>query len=113
MTSSDRETLNSFGLSLRENRTDLSPRQKNYLLDNLNYREIDQIVSTWRMFSHAHQTPPDLAPNGKPWHTWLMIGGRGAGKTRSGAEWIRAGAGAGALRNRESLAYRADRRDRA
>ncbi|MCB8820070.1 terminase family protein [Microvirga rosea] len=24
-----------------------------------------------------------------PWTTWLMLGGRGAGKTRTGAEWIR------------------------
>jgi predicted phage terminase large subunit-like protein len=25
-----------------------------------------------------------------PWHTWLVLGGRGAGKTRTGAEWVRA-----------------------
>ena len=25
-----------------------------------------------------------------PWLTWLLIGGRGAGKTRAGAEWVRA-----------------------
>jgi phage terminase large subunit-like protein len=24
------------------------------------------------------------------WRTWLMLGGRGAGKTRAGAEWVRA-----------------------
>jgi phage terminase large subunit-like protein len=42
------------------------------------------------VFAHDHQIPPDLAPSGKPWLTWLMIGGRGAGKTRAGAEWIRA-----------------------
>ncbi len=24
------------------------------------------------------------------WTTWLIIGGRGAGKTRAGAEWVRA-----------------------
>src|SRR5918995_582322 len=24
-----------------------------------------------------------------PWTTWLMLGGRGAGKTRTGAEWVR------------------------
>ena len=31
--------------------------------------------------------------NGRPtgdWLVWLMIGGRGAGKTRAGAEWVRA-----------------------
>ncbi|HEV7601626.1 MAG TPA: terminase family protein [Bradyrhizobium sp.] len=52
--------------------------------------EIDFINERWEIFAHNHQLPPTLAPNGNPWHTWLMIGGRGAGKTRAGAEWIRA-----------------------
>jgi phage terminase large subunit-like protein len=32
--------------------------------------------------------PDQIAPGGD-WTTWLVLGGRGAGKTRSGAEWIR------------------------
>ncbi|MEL6793056.1 MAG: terminase family protein, partial [Pseudomonadota bacterium] len=32
----------------------------------------------------AHQIEPE-----GDWTTWLIIGGRGAGKTRTGAEWIR------------------------
>ncbi len=28
-------------------------------------------------------------PLDKPWRTWLFMGGRGAGKTRAGAEWLR------------------------
>ena len=32
----------------------------------------------------VHQTPPDYAA----WTTWLMLGGRGAGKTFAGAHWI-------------------------
>src|SRR5256885_2122697 len=31
-----------------------------------------------------------IANNGAPWTTWLILGGRGAGKTRAGAEWVRA-----------------------
>ena len=31
-----------------------------------------------------HQLPPDGA-----WRTWVILGGRGAGKTRAGAEWVR------------------------
>jgi phage terminase large subunit-like protein len=42
--------------------------------------------------AHAHQEPPGAANNGRPWSTWLMLGGRGAGKTRLGAEWVRAAA---------------------
>ena len=33
----------------------------------------------------AHQLPPEGA-----WKTWVILGGRGAGKTRAGAEWVRA-----------------------
>src|SRR6185437_9823083 len=40
--------------------------------------------------AHRHQEPPAAANNGGPWTTWLMLGGRGAGKTRAGAEWLRA-----------------------
>ncbi len=31
-----------------------------------------------------HQLPPD-----GDWKTWVILGGRGAGKTRAGAEWVR------------------------
>ncbi|MFC7378845.1 terminase large subunit domain-containing protein [Brevundimonas sp. GCM10030266] len=34
------------------------------------------------------QTPPEALPNGEPWRTWLFLGGRGAGKTQAGAEWL-------------------------
>jgi phage terminase large subunit-like protein len=40
--------------------------------------------------AHRHQEPPTVAKNGRPWTTWLILGGRGAGKTRTGAEWVRA-----------------------
>jgi len=40
--------------------------------------------------AHPHQEPPAGANGGGPWTTWLVLGGRGAGKTRLGAEWVRA-----------------------
>ena len=52
--------------------------------------ELAFLDAQWDVFAHDHQRPPPLAPNGMPWLTWLMIGGRGAGKTRAGAEWVRA-----------------------
>jgi len=33
--------------------------------------------------------PHQVAPDGA-WRTWVIMGGRGAGKTRAGAEWVRA-----------------------
>lgn len=38
---------------------------------------------------HDHQLPPERAASGEDWTTWLILGGRGAGKTRAGAEWVR------------------------
>lgn len=32
---------------------------------------------------------PARAQGGGDWSTWLILGGRGAGKTRAGAEWVR------------------------
>ena len=40
------------------------------------------------LFEHwglGHQLPPE-----GDWTTWVILGGRGAGKTRAGAEWVRA-----------------------
>jgi predicted phage terminase large subunit-like protein len=44
-------------------------------------------MSGWVETRHAHQVvPPD--EDGVPWSVWLILGGRGAGKTRVGAEWM-------------------------
>jgi phage terminase large subunit-like protein len=42
------------------------------------------------VLAHLHQEHADTGNNGGPWTTWLNLGGRGAGKTRCGAEWVRA-----------------------
>jgi phage terminase large subunit-like protein len=34
--------------------------------------------------------PPLRAQNLSTWAQWIVMGGRGAGKTRTGAEWVRA-----------------------
>ena len=39
----------------------------------------------FEIWAHQHQ----VAPEGD-WKTWVILGGRGAGKTRAGAEWVRA-----------------------
>jgi phage terminase large subunit-like protein len=48
----------------------------------------DQQISLqpyWRLWAHDGQLPPE-----GEWHTWLIMAGRGYGKTRAGAEWVRA-----------------------
>jgi phage terminase large subunit-like protein len=39
----------------------------------------------WKNNARRDQLPPQ-----GDWTTWLMLGGRGAGKTRAGAEWVKA-----------------------
>jgi phage terminase large subunit-like protein len=41
----------------------------------------------WLAQALDHQLPPDTGA--AVWSRWLLMGGRGAGKTRTGAEWIR------------------------
>ncbi|MEQ8935913.1 MAG: hypothetical protein RIE56_09005 [Amphiplicatus sp.] len=40
----------------------------------------------WRELSHDYQRPDESGD----WTTFLLLGGRGAGKTRAGSEWVRA-----------------------
>jgi phage terminase large subunit-like protein len=48
------------------------------------------ILSDWQLWARDDQLPPATTAAGDPWRVWLILGGRGAGKTRSGAEWVRA-----------------------
>lgn len=61
-------------------------------------------ASDFITLAHVHQEPPARGNSGAPWTTWLMLGGRGAGKTRLGAEWVRAQA-AGATPYAEQRAF--------
>jgi phage terminase large subunit-like protein len=45
----------------------------------------EDVVSAWEKIAHEAQRPPQ-----QTWATWLFQGGRGAGKTRAGAEWLAA-----------------------
>lgn len=67
-----------------------SEAERLFLIAGMKPGEVGYLSSCWEAFAHQHQVPPALAPNGEPWLTWLLIGGRGAGKTRAGAEWISA-----------------------
>lgn len=51
--------------------------------------EWEMLRADFAPFAHAHQRAPERANSGADWTTWLILGGRGAGKTRAGAEWVR------------------------
>ncbi|PZQ80513.1 MAG: ATP-binding protein [Ancylobacter novellus] len=48
------------------------------------------LLHHWPLIGRPAQLPPATAQGGGDWLTWLVLGGRGAGKTRAGAEWVRA-----------------------
>ena len=46
--------------------------------------ESARLKYNWNLHARESQLPPD-----GDWDTWLILAGRGFGKTRTGAEWIR------------------------
>ena len=44
------------------------------------------MLELWEIAARPEQLPP---PQQQAWRTWMFVGGRGAGKTRAGAEWVR------------------------
>jgi len=65
----------------------LPSRRRNYLA-GLTPEESTALDHAWDVHAHDHQRPP--SGDAASWTTWLILGGRGAGKTRAGAEWVKA-----------------------
>lgn len=68
----------------------VSNGQLEYLLDALDRNDAIRLAFDWAVFARDDQLPPAVCAGSEPWRIWLLLGGRGAGKTRAGAEWIRA-----------------------
>lgn len=62
----------------------MPPDQRTQLLSELTDEELVALDFDWRVWARPNQ----LAPPGD-WSTWVVLAGRGFGKTRIGAEWIR------------------------
>lgn len=65
-------------------------------LEDLTDEEADDLLHTWELWARPNQLEPDpILDNGEHWVTWLILAGRGFGKTRCGAEtvikWVREG----------------------
>jgi len=54
------------------------------ILDELTDKQIQQLKFAWQFWARPSQLPPD-----GDWQVWLVMAGRGFGKTRIGAEWVR------------------------
>jgi predicted phage terminase large subunit-like protein len=52
---------------------------------SLSPEELAALEYRWEFWARPYQLPPP-----GDWRTWLLLGGRGSGKTRAAAEWVRA-----------------------
>ena len=72
----------------------LSPEEKRVALAGLSAKELEALPFLWEFWARPDQLPPAGS-----WRTWLLLGGRGGGKTRSASEWVRAEMESGRRRN--------------
>ena len=64
----------------------MTPEARDEFLDGLSPNALLSLPWLFELWAMAgHQLPPE-----GDWSTWVIMGGRGAGKTRAGAEWVRA-----------------------
>jgi len=61
----------------------LPDAERGDLLSSLTDTQLEDFYFDWRLWAR----PEQLAPSGN-WTTWLILAGRGFGKTRAGAEWV-------------------------
>jgi len=71
--------------SLAELLASLPDSIRTELLSELTPAEAERLLGDWAFWARPNQ----IAPAGD-WTTWLILAGRGFGKTRCGSEWIRA-----------------------
>ena len=70
--------------SLAEELLRLERPKRTAAINKLSERERRSLRPYWRLWAHDSQLPPP-----GEWHCWLIMAGRGYGKTRAGAEWVR------------------------
>ena len=62
-----------------------APEEVDEFLGGLSDNALGALPWLFEFWALPHQLPPE-----GDWKTWVIMGGRGAGKTRAGSEWVRA-----------------------
>ena len=60
------------------------PAIREEFLNDLDANALASLPYLFEFWALPHQVPPQ-----GDWRSWVILGGRGAGKTRAGAEWVR------------------------
>ena len=79
------------------------PDREAFLAEHYSAEELQALPWCWELFAR----PEQLAPAGN-WRTWLLLGGKGSGKTRAAAEWVRAEVESGRRRELGIIGQTAD-----
>lgn len=94
-------------LSPVEQLRSLPDEEREGFLSTLTEEECESLLHDWRGFLAR---PEQVAPDGD-WDIWMILAGRGFGKTRTGAEWVREMVASGAKRGALIGETAADTRD--
>jgi phage terminase large subunit-like protein len=70
-------------LSIAEQVALLPPKERRKLIGRMSEEKLREFVTCWTIWGRPGQLPPD-----GDWRVWLLMAGRGYGKTRAGAEWV-------------------------
>jgi phage terminase large subunit-like protein len=68
---------------LAEELARIPPDARKAALAELSDKQVETLRWSWRFWARPSQLPPE-----GNWATWVMRGGRGSGKTRTGSGWI-------------------------
>ena len=61
----------------------MTPQMRQHLLKNASRDELHFITQEWLFWARDKQLPPE-----RDFRVWLLLAGRGFGKTRAGSEWV-------------------------
>ncbi len=70
--------------SLAEKLAELSENEMSAALSGFTETELQTFIYDWEFWARPNQKPPK-----GDWFCWLVLAGRGFGKTRMGAEWVK------------------------
>jgi phage terminase large subunit-like protein len=79
-----KDTWQSLAAAWRRFVTGTTPATIDEFLATLGPGEAERLVHAWPLWARQAQLPPPGT-----WRVWLLMAGRGFGKTRAGAEWVR------------------------
>src|SRR5687768_1561333 len=63
----------------------LSPRKQRKIITSMSAAELLELDADFELYADDGQQEPTYTDG---WRVWLMLAGRGFGKTRAGAEWV-------------------------